>query len=84
MTLIRRSLYKELVTTRDELLSTLNTAKASLKTTEASLTTEQTFVDNFDKTQSDLAASKAALQASVEKLTKESVSYTHLTLPTKA
>ena len=42
MTLIRRSLYKELVTSRDELLSTLNTTKASLKTTEASLTTEQT------------------------------------------
>jgi chromosome segregation ATPase len=68
MTLIRRSLYKELVTSRDELLSTLNTTKASLKTTEASLTTEQTFVDNFDKTQSDLAASKTALQASVDKL----------------
>ena len=68
MTLIRRSLYKELVTSRDELLSTLNTAKASLKTIETSLTTEQTFVDNFDKTQSDLAASKTALQASVDKL----------------
>jgi hypothetical protein len=71
MTLIRISLYKELVTSRDELLSTLNTTKASLKTTEASLTTEQTFVDNFDKTQSDLAASKTALQASIEKLTTE-------------
>ena len=71
MTLIRRSLYKELVTSRDELLDTLNAYKANLKTTETSLTTEQTFVDNFDKTQSDLAASKAALQASIEKLTTE-------------
>ena len=71
MTLIRQSLYKELVISRDELLSTLNEAKASLKTTEASLTTEQTFVDNFDKTQSDLAISKAALQTSIEKLTAE-------------
>ena len=41
MTLIRRSLYKELVTSRDELLDTLNAYKANLKTTEASLTTEQ-------------------------------------------
>ena len=70
MTLIRKSLYKELVEVRDEILSNLNKTKESLSVVSAKLSTETDFVNNFDKTQSDLQASANALKDSESKLTE--------------
>jgi chromosome segregation ATPase len=65
MTLIRKSLYKELIEGRNERLAVLEAKTDKLKAIVASIAEEQSFVDGFTKTQETLAASKAALEAKV-------------------
>ena len=68
MTLIRKSLYESLIKSRDEQLARIEAAKEKLKVTQEDLKVEQKFVDNFDKTQSDLAASIVQLETEISKL----------------
>ena len=65
MTLIRKSLYKELVAVRSERLTKLEYIQNELKIIAEAIKVEQAFVDDFDKTQANLEASKKALDASV-------------------
>lgn len=75
MELIRKDLYVSLTKSRDEQLDRLEASKAKLKALTDELNVEQKFVDNFDKTQSDLANSIVQLKAEITKL-EESIDKT--------
>ena len=66
MTLIRTSLYNELIDGRIRRLEKAESIKAELKAAEAELATMTTFVANYDATQASLQKQIATLETSTE------------------
>lgn len=71
MTLIRTSLYKELIEGRRERFEHLERSTADLNESEAILSVMTKFVDNFDDTQAALTKSIADLEANTDALKAE-------------
>tara|TARA_R100000742_G_C4264462_1_gene82380 strand:+ start:76 stop:1197 length:1122 start_codon:yes stop_codon:yes gene_type:complete len=68
MTLVRKELYQSLIASRDEQLAKIEAAKTKFKELTDELKVEQKFVDNFDKTQADLADSITQLESEITRL----------------
>lgn len=66
MTLIRRSLYQDLVKLRANILDELETKTETVKKIEQEIADKEGFVANFDKTQDDLTASIASLENTIK------------------
>jgi len=62
MTLIRRSLYQDLVKLRANILDELEARTKTVEKIEKEIADKEGFVANFDKTQDDLTASIASLE----------------------
>ena len=65
MTLIRRSLYQDLVKLRANLLNELEARTEKVKKIENEIADKEGFVANFDKTQDDLTASITSLENTI-------------------
>jgi chromosome segregation ATPase len=71
MTLIRKALYEDLISSRSSLLKQLTAVTEELKGFTDALAAEQKFADDYTKTQADLEASKAAIETSIAALEVE-------------
>lgn len=68
MTLIRKSLYDEIINGRNERFAHLTAVTKDLESVTAELSVEQKWYDAYDKTTADLLASKEALEATAVRL----------------